>query len=193
VVKDNTIQMANAVSAIGIFIAVMTNAITSLSVNRNKVQGSGVANNNNYGIQDANNNNGKSDVVKYVRNDISDITGSGSHNYQTLVTHAVVINAAGQTVGTTTSGATPSVQGLDTLILNYSGGVTITDLTNGYPSQTVQLIFVNGNATVQNNASILLAGAANFVGTANDTLTLKYSTIDGGSTYQWRQVSSSVN
>jgi hypothetical protein len=160
---------------------------------RNRIQGSGIANNNNYGIKDVNNNNGKTDAVKYIQNDITDVLGSGSHNYQTLSTHAIVINAAGQTVGTTTSGATPSVQGLDTLILNYSGGVTITDLTNGYPGQTVPLVCVNGNPTVQNNTSILLAGAANFVCTANDTLTLKYSTIDGGSTYQWRQVSSSVN
>jgi hypothetical protein len=178
-VKDNTVEIADAVSAIGIYIAAMTSAITSLSINRNRIKGSGVANNNNYGIQDANNNNGKSDVVKYIGNDITDVLGTGSFNYRTLPTGAAVVDALA-TPPTTLSDAadrtTPSVQGKQVAFVNNGAGITITNLLNGYVGQMLTLLFTNGNTTIQNNANIKLVGGVNFVGSADDTLTLTKST-----------------
>jgi hypothetical protein len=65
--------MANTNNVVGIYLDTQTNPITSLTIKDNNVIGSGAANTNNYGIQDANNASGNSDVVKYLRNDIYNI------------------------------------------------------------------------------------------------------------------------
>lgn len=66
---------------------------------------------------------------------------------------------------------------------------TVATITNGYPGQRITLIFTNGNTTIANGgtSNIRLAGAANFVGTADDTLQLES---DGVS---WFETSRSVN
>jgi hypothetical protein len=87
--------------------------------------------------------------------------------------------------------ATPDVTGSNVWFVNNSAATSITMLDGGYPGQIVTLFISNGNTTLVNSASFILAGAANFVGTANDVITLlKYSDNSGG---VWVEVSRSVN
>jgi hypothetical protein len=60
--------------------------------------------------------------------------------------------------------------------MEISGTVTITAITgtNLVPGQVIRLIFL-GACTLTNGASIMLAGAANFVGTADDTISLHWN------------------
>lgn len=195
VLENSMVQMANANNTVGIYIDTQTNPIASLTIKDNNVIGSGVANTNNYGIQDANNNNRKSDVVKYLRNDIYNIdttSGLGSFKLRTLPAHAIVINAEANTSAVlTNNSATPSVQGVKTIYASNSGVTTITDFLNGYADQVIRVVFTNGNTTIQNNANLNLAlvsgVGADFAGTANDVLTLVWGS------GVWREVARSVN
>lgn len=87
----------------------------------------------------------------------------------------------------TAAATTPSVAGIDFLSITNSGATSITNLTNGESKQLVTLFFNDANTTITNNATIKLAGAVNFVSTANDTLTLR--NLSG----VWYEVSRSVN
>jgi len=69
-----------------------------------------------------------------------------------------------------------------------TGATAITDFSGGWVGQRFTLIF-DGVKTVTNNANIKLAGAANFVSTALDTLTLVLDETDG----VFKEVSRSVN
>lgn len=71
--------------------------------------------------------------------------------------------------------------------LVYPGATTITDFSSGKAGQEITIICGNGNLTIANGANVKLAGAANFVGTADDVITLVYS----GSS--WREKSRSLN
>lgn len=78
-----------------------------------------------------------------------------------------------------TSGATPSVSGLNVdglLILQYVGATNLTSLLNGYAGQTVTLFANNGNATIVHASADdkpFLQGAANFAMATGNTLTLR--------------------
>ncbi|PPE73209.1 hypothetical protein C3942_15445 [Solimonas fluminis] len=85
------------------------------------------------------------------------------------------------------TGATPSVLDGNLFSTANAGATTITNFLNGQAGQTIR-IKVDANTTIQNNANILLAGGVNFVGTANDTITL---TNFGSNT--WYEVCRSVN
>lgn len=87
-----------------------------------------------------------------------------------------------------TSGASISVIGRDVVELNYGGATTVTSLTGGVRGQRVTFICLNGNVTLQENANMNLAGAGDFVCTADDTITV---VLDGSSI--WREQSRSVN
>ena len=93
------------------------------------------------------------------------------------------------------NGGTITLYGAKTLIFE-SGSVTITDIQefsgiSGYLGQQVTLIFRTG-VTVTNGTYLKLAGATNFVATADDTLTLVYNG-SGTTAAAWVEVSRSVN
>jgi hypothetical protein len=85
------------------------------------------------------------------------------------------------------SDTTPSVAHGRNFTVSNSGATVITNFTDGGDGQEITLWFSNGNTTIQNNATIKLAGAANFVGSADDMLTLVLK----GSV--WTERSRSVN
>lgn len=99
-------------------------------------------------------------------------------------------NQTNSTKSYTSSGSNVVIPagGCDLLTLSASGATTIQTFSGATTGQVLRLFFGNGNTTLLNNASYLrLAGATNFVGTANDTLTLIYT--NGA----WCEVSRSVN
>lgn len=81
---------------------------------------------------------------------------------------------------------TPSVYKGNVFQTANSGATTITNFADGKPGQLITVI-VDANTTVQNNATLKLAGAVNFVGTADDLISLVY---DGTA---WREMARSVN
>jgi hypothetical protein len=86
--------------------------------------------------------------------------------------------------------ATPSVSyelSYPLKMLRTSGTPTITNFLHPHTGTPFTLYF-EGATVIQNNANIMLAGAANFNGSADDTLTLVYCS-DG----VFREVSRSVN
>lgn len=90
-------------------------------------------------------------------------------------------------VGTYTPGATtPSVSGVTRLDIFNSSSTTITNFTNGDTGQIIYLYFGDSNTTINRN-NAYLAGGANFVSTAHDTLVLLYI-----SPY-WYEISRSAN
>lgn len=82
---------------------------------------------------------------------------------------------------------TPTVAGGNIFKCSPVGATNITSFTNAVAGQMIVLIFTNGNATIKAGAAMKLVGGLDFVGTADDTLTLVYD----GSTF-WEQ-SRSVN
>lgn len=90
--------------------------------------------------------------------------------------------------------ATPSISfptvgagGYPVPTLRTSGTPTITNFIDPHVGAPFTLLF-DAATVVQDNATIQLSGGANFIGTANDTLTLVYGT-DG----IFREISRSVN
>jgi glucose-6-phosphate dehydrogenase assembly protein OpcA len=69
----------------------------------------------------------------------------------------------------------------------YSASRTITAINNASPGVPFTIIFTTGNVTIQNNASIKLAGGVDFVATASDSITLVWN----GTALQ--EISRSVN
>lgn len=97
---------------------------------------------------------------------------------------------APQTWGVLDGTATPSVSYASSYplkMLRTSGTPTITNFLHPHTGVPFTLYF-DGATIIQNNANIKLAGAANFTGSADDTLTLVYAS-DG----VFREVSRSVN
>lgn len=88
-------------------------------------------------------------------------------------------------VNTLAATATPSVANF--IVCNTSGTTAITNFTNGTTGQMI-IVLATDNITVTNNATIQLAGAANFAMTNLDVLTLVQV-----SATVWREVSRSVN
>jgi hypothetical protein len=66
---------------------------------------------------------------------------------------------------------------------------SVTAITPAGDGQRITLMFTNGFTTIANGANVKLAGAANFVGTADDTLSLVYDNTTGA----WRETGRSVN
>lgn len=67
---------------------------------------------------------------------------------------------------------TPSVAGGNWFKEANTGATVITALDNHYAGQEIIILFTTGNTTIQDGANLQLAGGANFVGSANDILTL---------------------
>lgn len=86
-----------------------------------------------------------------------------------------------------TTGTTPSIAGYNRFNLSYAGATNITNFTNGYDGKDIDLYFSDANVTLTN--AMYLAGAVNFTGSANDTMTLRYR----GASTNWFERSRSVN
>jgi len=90
-------------------------------------------------------------------------------------------------IGTYTPGATtPDVTGINYMQISNSGAVTITNFTGGVVGQVLVLKFNDSNTTV-NRSNAVLAGGANFVSSADDTLVL----VKGPS--YWHEISRAAN
>lgn len=84
--------------------------------------------------------------------------------------------------------ATPSVKGSRKFFRCANTGATvITMFDDGFAGQEIVVWFTNANTTVTDGGNILLAGAANFVSSSDDTLSLIF---DGTA---WHETARSVN
>ena len=97
--------------------------------------------------------------------------------------------SADQGVGTLTDlSTTPSVSGHKIWRTN-SSVVSITNFMNAYDGKEITIICSNSNTTIVASATMLLAGAVDFNGGANDTLKLVYDRTSDS----WFEQSRSVN
>lgn len=87
----------------------------------------------------------------------------------------------------TDNDTTPSILGAGNWLASNSSSTSITDFDDAVDGDRIEIEFTNANTTIVDGATIQLAGGANFVGSADDILTLRYR--DG----VWREVSRSVN
>lgn len=73
--------------------------------------------------------------------------------------------------------------------LAHPSAQTVTTISIAGTGQRITLIFTNGFTTIQNNSTIKLAGGVDFVGTADDTLSLVYESTSA----VWRETGRSLN
>lgn len=99
-----------------------------------------------------------------------------------LITGGFVRKAGAYAAGDTT----PSVAGVSYMVIANAGAVVITDFDDGVDGQEVTLEFADANTTI-NRTHCFLAGGVNFVGSADDTITL----VKRGAS--WREKCRSVN
>lgn len=119
---------------------------------------------------------------------------TANYNYLATMTNNKVYCDELENVETIiSSGTTPNVAGRKHLALLYGSGTSITDFTNGRDYQILNIISLNGNATLTNN--MYLAGASNVTLTTNDTITLQRmpATPGSGASSRWVEISRSVN
>lgn len=88
------------------------------------------------------------------------------------------------------TGATPSVDGIGTLLIDNGSAQNITALDDGSDGQIVQLVFQNANTTMVSSATLLMAGSVNVTPTAWSVITmLKVPT---GTSNRWIELSRSI-
>ncbi len=85
--------------------------------------------------------------------------------------------------------ATPDVSGDSLFYTANTGATTITTFDNPTAGQIIYIIFGDGNTTLQDGATLVLNGSANWTPAATDTITLVY---DGTAT-AWVEISRSDN
>ena len=88
------------------------------------------------------------------------------------------------------TGATPSVAGIGTLLINNGGATSITDLLNGSDGQILQLVFQNANTTLVNSSTFLLTGSVNVTPTAWSVITMLK--IPSSTSNRWVELSRSI-
>ena len=88
----------------------------------------------------------------------------------------------------TDADTTPSIAGRNIFVEANTGATSITTFDDGQPGQIIHIRFTTANTTLVDGATLQLAGSANFVGSADDVITLWF----GGDNI-WREVSRSVN
>ena len=98
---------------------------------------------------------------------------STANTWALLQTYTVGVKAAVTytSAGTSSNNTTPSVANVSIIPVSGTGPYTITNFLNGADGQRLVVYCIDGNATVD-RSNAYLAGGANFVCTANDTLTL---------------------
>ena len=88
------------------------------------------------------------------------------------------------------TGATPSVAGIGTLLINNGSATSITDLLDGSDGQILQLVFQNANTTLVNSSSFLLTGSVNVTPTAWSVITMLK--IPTSTSNRWVELSRSI-
>jgi hypothetical protein len=88
------------------------------------------------------------------------------------------------------TGATPSVDGIGTLLINNGSATSITDLLNGSDGQILQLVFQNANTTLVNSSTFLLTGSVNVTPTAWSVITMLK--IPTSTSNRWVELSRSI-
>lgn len=130
---------------------------------------------------------GGSSVTERMRIDASGNVGIGTSSPAYKLDVSGFSKGAIIHKGTTiTSGATPSVDGVSYIIMNYGSPTTITNFLNGVEGQIIYLYFTNSNVTVD-RTNCVLNGGANFVSSNYDTLVLLK-----GPSY-WAEISRAAN
>jgi hypothetical protein len=194
-VRGNVITLSGINSSVGIYIDTQSQAFAA-TIARNTITGAGGVFTNTYGIQDAEAGGGDTSGVTYLDNIITNIntaTALGSFKYRTLPSNALVTELPPATVpqllslNSSNNSATPDVRGQSVIREAYTTPVTITAINNASPGVPFTIMFTTGNVTIQNNASIKLAGGVDFVATASDSITLVWN----GTALQ--EISRSVN
>lgn len=130
-------------------------------------------------------------IVRY-NNILAGVVGQNDVGDVIRIAQSKVVNGVltGDTLTFGNQVATPSVAyggGNVSYKTSDTGATVQTDMLGGQDGQIVTIWFVNGGRTIQDNANQQLAGNADFVGSANDILTLKR--ING----VWYEQSRSVN
>ena len=90
----------------------------------------------------------------------------------------------------TSTGATPSVDGVGTLYINNAGATSITDLTSSSNGQIVSLVFANANTTLVSSATFLLQGSINVTPTTYSVVTMMR--VPSSISSRWIEVSRSI-
>jgi hypothetical protein len=195
VVKDNNIIIGGVNNSVGVYIEAQSQAFAATFL-RNTIIGPGGTFTNIYGIQDVEAGGGDTSGVIYLDNIITNInttTALGSFKYRTLPDNALVTELPPATIpqllsqNSSNNSTTPDVRGVSIVQEAYSASRTITAINNASPGVPFTIIFTTGNVTIQNNASIKLAGGVDFVATASDSITLVWN----GTALQ--EISRSVN
>jgi hypothetical protein len=86
--------------------------------------------------------------------------------------HQFAVPVSFVSLDATAADTTPSAGEISFYVLTNGGAVTITDFDNEVDGQIMYLLFTDANTTIDHNANVKLAGGLDFVGSANDTLTL---------------------
>jgi hypothetical protein len=180
VVKDNNIIIGGVNNSVGVYIEAQSQAFAATFL-RNTIIGPGGTFTNIYGIQDVEAGGGDTSGVIYLDNIITNInttTALGSFKYRTLPDNALVTELPPATIpqllsqNSSNNSTTPDVRGVSIVQEAYSASRTITAINNASPGVPFTIMFTTGNVTIQNNASIKLAGGVDFVATASDSITV---------------------
>lgn len=128
---------------------------------------------------------------------VTNLTGTASININGTVgatTPTTVVGTTltgclvGKTINYSDGDTTPSVLNASHIFIANSGATSITDFDDAVDGQILICVFSDSNTTITRD-NAYLSGGANFTSTANDILTLRYSTGAG----LWTEVSRSVN
>jgi len=110
--------------------------------------------------------------------------GSDSH-YST--------DASGEMAFFTAGDTTPSVKGRELFFSKQTAPTSITGFDDPAVGKRITIIFADGNTTLVAGATMKLAGGVNFVGTANDSITLRYIFDTSVGELGWVEIARSVN
>jgi len=123
----------------------------------------------------------------YVDGLIDDLTSQDIIHEGLQTVKDVLDSLTSSTIGVLEFASTPNVSDHEIWITDSTSSVTITNLITSKTVQKVTIIFLDANTEIEHGTNIKLAGATNFTGQVNDTLSLVYY----GSV--WYQTSVSVN
>lgn len=88
---------------------------------------------------------------------------------------------------------TPSVKARELFFAKQTNATSITGFDDPPVGKTITVIFLDGNTTIVAGARMKLAGGVNFVGTANDSITLRYIFDTSVGELGWVEIARSVN
>jgi len=115
-----------------------------------------------------------------IKNNKFDGTGTG-----VIISGSTVPNSSGliiynnyptQEITLPVNTATPSVGSAinNWFSVNNTSATTITNFLNGYEGQIINLLFANGNTTIQSNSNVFTLNGSNFTGSTGSIMSLTY-------------------